>query len=327
MRKVVALLLLACACVTLSPSTVFTARSPAATVRVMTWNIGANSIFPDGDPGRSADERPEGFARIIRTLRPDVICIEEVSRGFQAVAGLLDDVAPLDDGARWQAHGAFDVVVASRWPLRMTDARVLDEPPRKRAHTMALVDVPGERDLYVVCAHNQSRSGAENVAFRQKQSDMIASWLRDARTAGGSIDIPARTPIVIAGDFNVVPSDAGNHIRTLLTGDVLDDATYGPDAPPDWDGSSLTDLRPRQNRNRPERWTWRYDAEGYAPSALDRMIYTDSVLHAENAFILNTEAMTRAELAASGLKKEDVMRDAAQAYYDHLPIVADFRFR
>jgi endonuclease/exonuclease/phosphatase family metal-dependent hydrolase len=323
MRKAITVALLVSACVHSAGSRSFLERPSPSNVRVMTWNVGSDSMFEGADRGGSSPERAEGFRRVMQAIRPDVVCLQEVHRGFAAAGLRLDEVLPLEGGARWQTFGAFDVVIASRWPLSMQDARVLEQPPRKRAHTVALIDLPGDRDLYSVCAHVQSRAGAENIAFRQLQSDMIVAWLRDARTPGGDVDIPKGTPLVLAGDFNVVPSDPGNHLRTLLTGDVFDDARFGPDAPPDWDGTPLVDLLPRHNRDGAEDWTWRFDAEGFVPSALDRIIVSDSVLRVENAFVLNTRTMSPADRQRAGLRPDDVMRDERNDNYDHLPIVAD----
>lgn len=322
MKPIGAFLVLAFSCASF-PSPPFFERAPSTDIRLLTWNIGSNSIFEGGDVQYSAPERPENFRRVMRALQPDVMCLEEVTRGLHETGALLDDVLPLRK-TKWHTYGAHDVVIASRWPLVMTSSRVLEVAPRKRAHAMALVDVPGSRDLYVVCTHHQSRAGEENIAFRQLQSDIIASWLRDARTVGGAIDLPSNTPVVIAGDFNVVPSDPGNHLRTLLTGDVFDDASFGPDAAADWDGTALTDLLPLHNEGRAESWTWRFDAEGFAPSALDRIVYSDSVLRAVRGFVLNTRTMSPRDLSASGLTEGDVLRDPRNDFYDHLPVVADF---
>lgn len=323
-KPIGAFVLLVFSCASFPSPRTFLERAPSADIRLLTWNIGADSIF--GEVDHPTPQRPEGFRRVMQALQPDVMCLEEVASHLHETGALLDDVLPLR-GAKWHTYGAYDVVIASRWPLRMPSSRVLEAAPRKRAHAVALVDVPGSRDLYVVCTHHQSRAGEENVGFRQLQSDIIASWLRDARTAGGAIDLPSNTPIVIAGDFNAVPSDPGNHLRTLLTGDISNETSFGPDAAPDWDGTELTDLLPLQNGAGPESWTWRFDAEGFAPSTLDRIVYSDSVLRADNAFVLNTRTMNPADLAASGLQPDDVLRDPRTDFYDHLPVVVDFALR
>jgi endonuclease/exonuclease/phosphatase family metal-dependent hydrolase len=320
--RVCALLLLsACSLRPTAPARSFLEKPDSADIRIMTWNVGRNSIFPGATPTEWSG-RPAGFARLMNALQPDVLCLEEVELGKGPVKELLDRLMPLP-GEGWHTWGEFDVVIASRYPLSMLESQVIKEEKRKRAHAMALVDLPGTRDLYVVAVHNQSRSGDENVAMRRRQSDMISAWLRDARTPGGAIDLPARTPFVILGDMNVVKSDPGLHVTTLLTGDVLNDAEFGPDAKPDWDGTDLTDALPQQNATLPDNFTWRDDNQDFPRTALDRIIYSDSVLHVDNKFVVNTKAMDKALLERFGLEADDELRDPATNNYDHMPVVVD----
>lgn len=94
-------------------------------VRVMTWNIGSNSIFADPGPGRGADldgGRPAQFARIVRAVRPDVICLQEIQppRSADDVGALLDSIIPLaGNNRRWQTYGVRKVVIATPYPLGM----------------------------------------------------------------------------------------------------------------------------------------------------------------------------------------------------------------
>ena len=73
-----------------------------------------------------------------------------------------------------------------------------------------------------------------------------------------------------------------------------------------------------------ENYTWRNDNDPFNPGALDRIIYSDSVLSVENAFVLNTMLLSDEALASLGLRVDDVVLDAQSGYYDHLPIVVDF---
>ena len=95
----------------------------------------------------------------------------------------------------------------------------------------------------------------------------------------------------------------------------------------DWDGTNLVEVKPKHNSRQKEYYTWRQDDLQFAPGALDRMIYTDSVLSVKHSFVLNTTTMTNSELKVSGLLKSDVLMEGKPGHFDHLPLIADFVFR
>jgi endonuclease/exonuclease/phosphatase family metal-dependent hydrolase len=192
------------------------------------------------------------------------------------------------------------------------------------------VDLPDanyEKDLYLVCAHFQAKGGQENIEARQEHADAIMGWIRDIKTPGDEINLPASTPIVVLGDFNVYDTDPAYHLTTLLTGDIVNEDEYGADIAPDWDNTSLADALPRHNASEEDVYTWRDDTQEFNPGVLDRILYTDSVIAVSHAFVLNTTVMTEAELAGAGLKADDVMLDPETGRYDHLPLVVDIKFR
>jgi endonuclease/exonuclease/phosphatase family metal-dependent hydrolase len=323
----------------------FIARPSARHVRVMTWNIGANSIF--ADPGlrglgvnASDKARPARFLRVMQKLDPDVICFQEilVPHSPADAARLLDKILPLGKGKKWSAHGEGDTAIVSRYPLAMLNGRSEDYGGGHygggvmRSHSMALVDLPpvfGKRDLYVLCAHVQSRGEARDIAARQAQADAIAAWMRDLMTPGGEVDLPRWTPMVLMGDWNAYKTDPAGHITTLLTGAIADEKRYGRGVLPDWDQSPLHDALPLQNATGPETYTYG-DGSGrpFSPGELDRVLFTDSVLDMLGGFVLNTVTLPPETLSAIELQKDDVMRSVApRRLYDHLPVVVDLRPR
>ena len=92
----------------------------------------------------------------------------------------------------------------------------------------------------------------------------------------------------------------------------------------DYDESHFVEVKPRHNSREKDFYTWREDASPLPPGALDRIIYSDSVLQLRHSYVLKTTTMTDSELAESGLKKSDVLWKREPGQYDHLPMVADF---
>jgi endonuclease/exonuclease/phosphatase family metal-dependent hydrolase len=313
----IALILIAVGCQTTRPSTRhhFLAKQSRETIRVMTWNIGRDSIFP-GTPFA----RPEQFARVVRAIQPDIVCLQDVFAGARPAALLFDTILPLGSGRTWQHHGIIDNVILSRFDLSLQDAETLELRQRRTpAHAMALAR-DANRSAYVICGHFQSGAG---VAEREQQGDLVSEHVRALRSSGG---LPRRTPIVILGDLNSNASFPPTFVASLRSGRIRGLAP-APGQSPDWDGSELEDALPRHNGRGEDVWTWKKEGSEFPPSSMDRVLYTGSVAVAEHSFVLNTTTMTAEELDASGLQRDDGMFRVSERFHDHLPVVVDFRMR
>jgi endonuclease/exonuclease/phosphatase family metal-dependent hydrolase len=297
----------------------------------MTWNVKRNSVFPpDG-------VRHESFARIVRAIDPDVIALQEVVRLDTDVelARLMNRYVPLEDGDSWHVHSVSDNALISRYPLRWQDGQLAVPYPIPQwglpdfhfGFASALIDLPerfGGTDLLVVAMHNKSGADESHVRMRQMQSDATVSWMRDLRNSAQRHAIADSTPIVILGDMNVVPQASMQPFETLLSGNIADEETFGPDFRIDWDGTEITDAKPSHNSMGREYYTWRNDDLPFEPSALDRILYTDSVTSVRQRFVLNTMTMSSNDLDILGLQKSDALFGGNPNYYDHLPLVVDF---
>lgn len=128
--------------------------------------------------------------------------------------------------------------------------------------------------------------------------------------------------MVLLGDFNAIPGGEG-FVDGLAAGDVA--APSGRTAVGlDWDHSSLTDALPHHNVSGADLYTWRNDLDRFPPGILDRILYSDSVLSSVNQFVLDTTALSYADLTATGMRTIDVMRDPRAGIHDHFPLVIDF---
>jgi endonuclease/exonuclease/phosphatase family metal-dependent hydrolase len=275
-------------------------RERADDIRIVAYNVLFDGLFDRG--GR--------FIRILRALDPDVICFQEVqSHTDKQTADMVRAAIP---DARWYAKGDdTSGVTVSRYPF--ADSRII---PSERNHLWTLIDLPDRRypvDLSIVNAHPPCCFREEE---RQDVLDSIAAWQRDL-IEPGEPELEPGTPIVIAGDLNLV--GAARQVETLLAGAIVNEDLYGPSRAPDWDGTPLVDSMPYHTTCR-EAYTWRDEDSWFAPGRLDYVVYSDSVLELGNRFVLWTEDMSAEELRAAGLRADDVRRAS-----DHLPVVADFR--
>ena len=296
---------------TLPPyATVSLDKDNPAFVRVMTWNMLWGGLI----------DRPGPFNRILAALEPDVILFQEAADlTWWEIRNRLDDILPLGGGAQWQVYWANNNAVASPWSSSMWLGETI--PSSNRGMAMALIDLPDAEhgtDLYVVNAHFKccGGMGGSEDDQRQKQSDALVNWFRDLREPGGYVNLPADTPFLVAGDFNMVGGP--QPLLTLLDGNIIDESTFGSDSPPDWDGSHMADLVPPHSAA-PAAHTWRSPTGWHGPGRLDFVLYTDSVMYAAKRFVLDTAEMSAGDLAAYGL----LAQDSADAS-DHLPIIVDF---
>jgi exonuclease III len=277
-------------------------------IRILTWNVLFDGLF----------KRPAPFIRVLRAIDPDVICFQELWAHTSQEAA--DQVSLALPESHWFAAASGEGHVVSRYPIRLEAS--IDES----GNYWALIDLPDERydvDLSVVSAHPPC---CEQEAERQRELDGIAAWTRELVMEGGRLrpadgaelafDLPSGTPMVIAGDMNLV--GGARQVLTLTDGEIADKETFGRSHPPDWDGTPLADAWPRLAGGY-DAYTWRDALSSFCPGRLDYIVYSDSVLERAKAFVLATETLPEGTLERYGLRREDTIEAS-----DHLPVVADF---
>ena len=312
----------------------FMQRPSSESIRVMSYNINWDSIFPDNDPKNHSlrdFNRVDSFVRVMQAVQPDVVCLQEINylRSEDELSEFLTAAMGTSPDQPWQVANIRDNVIATRFDLAERGYELEKGNVRiNLSQAAALIDLPdeqyGETDLHMICSHFKAGGQYGDIIERTRQADAIMAYVRDFKTPGGKLDLKRGTPFILLGDFNVYETDPHLHLRTMLWGDVYDENLYGEDLRPDWDETVLEDLEPSHNGLGEEFYTWRNDSDPFAPGLLDRIIYTDSVLGVENAFVLNTMTLSDQALAALGLLRDDVLLDAQFGYYDHLPLVVDF---
>lgn len=299
-------------------------RNDANDVRVMTYNIKWDSIFADTDPCNDAwrdCSSGDKFRRLIKAIDPDIALIQEIGgcHTGQDVADIFDQELPLGGGQTWYSAKGNDCVTVSRYPLSMVRANPIPAGYTFTGSIMALVDLPDgtyNKDVYTINQHWKCCSNSGDQAKRQQQADAVANWIRDIKSPGGNIDLPFGTPIVIGGDLNVVQTP--EPLTTIITGDIQNEGTYGSDFNPDWDGTSNTDAHPYHNV------TLQFDWTAISPAVrIDIFVYSDSAADEGNKFVIDTRAMSSADLTATGLQSKDVVT-CDPFGVDHLPVVWDF---
>lgn len=304
------------------------AKTSPHAVRFVSWNIGANSVVPRYGVvfDTLALSRPAAFARVMRALHADVICLQELSAGPARARALLDVIDPLPDGRHWHAFSALGNVLLSRFDLVQPTSRKFRQWVSHRAHIVARVQLPDSVSAFdpvVACAHFQAKSGRANVALRQRQADTIVADLLRRRAASVQLHVP----VVVLGDLNVVDEPA-RYIESLLML-PLEDATPRHNAFRNATHDAFYDSfhDGSEHASRMNDYTWRDDRQRFPPGRLDRVLYDDAAFELAQSFVLNTLTLDPAELRAFGLRASDTLRDATVGWYDHLPLVVDLTAR
>ncbi len=181
------------------PAALFAARADLATAapgteafRLVNYNVHAG-VSTDGQLD------PESIARNIEAQNPDVVVLQEVTRGW-AIAGTVDL-------AEWLSHrlempyvyqpaadGQFGNAVLSRLPILEAEGAFLPkvEGPQRRSYLRVEVDLGDGRSATVCVTHLQRHDASDTRAIQIET--LLEAW-------GG------RPRTVIAGDMNVQPDE------------------------------------------------------------------------------------------------------------------------
>jgi len=287
------------------PPTLDLGKADPADIRLASWNVQSDGLF-DGGSTEAAQER------VLSAIDPDVLIVCEVwNHDAGEVVDQIEQLLPSGAGEHWYGVKRDQGnVIVSRFPI--IDSWEINPGYRE---TAALLDLGGnyDTDLLVIANHWRCCSADYD---RQQEADGVVEFMKDARTAGGVINLPVDTPIVLGGDFNLV--GWRQQLDTVVTGDIVNNGSYGPDSPPDWDGTDLA-VPPSRHPDGRASYTWRNDYSSYYPGMLDWILYTDSVMSLQNHYILETRTMLPATLSTNGLLINDTITAS-----DHAPRVADF---
>ncbi|MEZ4649447.1 MAG: FlgD immunoglobulin-like domain containing protein [Candidatus Eisenbacteria bacterium] len=275
--------------------------------RFASYNVENDGLFDGG-------ARAAAFQRIFGAIDPDVWVLCEIwNHDAAETEARVEQFLPSASGESWHALKRDQGnVIVSRYPILDS----WDVLPGSRL-TAALLDLRPDfdTDLLVIANHWSCCTADDN---RQEQADALVSFLRDARTTGGLLDLADGTPIVAAGDFNLV--GWRRQLETLTTGDIVDEGTFGPDSPPDWDGSDFDRAEIRHPDARFV-YTWRNDGGSFYPGQLDYIWFAGSVATLHQNLTVETRTMLSSSLAEFGLGAGDT-----EAASDHAAIFADFTF-
>lgn len=268
-------------------------------IRIISYNTLNEGILDE--------EREIYFKRIIQSVNPDIIALQEHGE-WEEILGIVQTWFP--DSQWYKTWTHRDLVILSRFEI-IDDASFISS-----GRTMVtLLNTENEFGKNILI-FNSHLSCCDNDESRQHQVDEFSSlWREWVQNNNGPFAIEVGTPFLHLGDFNFVGFN--QQIKTLKFGDIVNENVYGGDFFPDWDGTHVVDLFSRHNQKRMG-YTWRNDGSSFNPGKLDYIFYSDATLNIEKHYILNTLSMDQDDLINNSLNRFDT-----QLASDHLPIIAD----
>ena len=141
----------------------FMQRPSLESIRVMSYNINWDSIFPDNDPKNHSlrdFNRVDAFVRVMQAVQPDVVCLQEINhlRGGDELSEFLTAAMGTSPDQPWQVANIRDNVIATRFDLADRGYELEKGNVRiNLSQAAALINLPdeqyGETDLHMICSH------------------------------------------------------------------------------------------------------------------------------------------------------------------------------
>lgn len=183
---------------TLSSAPAGAASLPAAELRIVTYNV-HSCIGTDRrlDPARIAD--------VLASLEPDVVALQELDVGRRRTGG-IDQAFAIAEAMKMASHfhpallvreEKYGDAILTSLPSRLVKAGPLPSVGEPRGALWLEVMV-GEQPVHIFNTHFGLR---RTERIRQAEALTGPDWIGAAQQIGG--------PIVLAGDFNAIPSSPG----------------------------------------------------------------------------------------------------------------------
>jgi len=257
-------------------------------LRLMTYNILHDGIIKN--------DQQEKIMAIIKVVNPDILTLNECWDATpDTITKLFVHHFP---NSNWYATKNDEGnITVSKYPILNSiniqkKARITANYIQYKHDTVLVLNV------HFSCCDKDKERAAE-VAYVLKY---IQSLKNNPKTKSQNY------PLIIMGDYNFVGE--ADQLEALLNGQK---------EKPDWDNTSLTNLKAFQvNSN--FSYTWYDEKSDYSPGKLDYIVYTDSKLKPKKAFIVNTTFISEKFLDKYGFQ-----RNLSKRASDHLPVIVDFK--
>jgi exodeoxyribonuclease-3 len=171
-------------------------------MRIATWNV------------NSMKQRIDNTLAWLAERRPDIVCLQETK--------CLDDAFPREPfealGYNIAIHGqkAFNgVAIFSKLPFDEVSPRLPGDDLDTQARFLEVVVSAKSRAVRIASLYlpNGNPPNTDKYAYKLRWMDRVIDYARDR--------LAFEEPLILAGDYNVIPSEADVHDPALWLGDAL----------------------------------------------------------------------------------------------------------
>jgi len=178
--------------------------NPKQTIRTVAANITSGSSQAYEDPG----------TRILEGLHPDVVMLQEfnvvTSSSMSEERARVDTAFGTGFNYFRESSGGIPNGVISRWPI-VASGSWEDSEVGDRGFAWARIDIPGDKNLWVVSVHLKASSGSANSTKRQTQALQLVAYIK--------ANVPTGDYLLLGGDFNTysISESCLSTLGSLLT--------------------------------------------------------------------------------------------------------------
>ena len=154
------------------------------------WTVAANITSGNGQAYEA-----EG-TRIFQGLKPDVVMIQEFNVNSNNSTDLRNWVTSTfgsEFSYSRENSGAIPNGVISRWPI-VSSGSWDDTTISDRGFAWARINIPGDKNLWVVSIHLKASNASADLTQRQSQAQQLVTYIR--------ANVPADDYLLIGGDCN-----------------------------------------------------------------------------------------------------------------------------
>ena len=159
--------------------------NPKQTIRTVAANITSGNSQTYEDPG----------TRILEGLDPDIVMIQEFNVGTSSstaeVRAWVNTAFGADFSYFRETYNGIPNGVISRWPI-VSSGSWDDTTIGDRGFAWARIDIPGDKNLWVVSVHLKASSAS--ASQRQSQAQQLVTYIE--------ANVPADDYLLIGGDCN-----------------------------------------------------------------------------------------------------------------------------